>query len=66
MQKRKEIEAEEKYIKWFSSLHYIDVPSVGGKAANLGEMYNLGIPVPQGFAILASAYSYFLDETELK
>lgn len=63
---RKEVGLDDKYIKWFSSLHYTDVPSVGGKAANLGEMYNLGIPVPQGFAILASAYSYFLDKTELK
>ena len=61
-----QLELNEKYIRWFSALGKEDVKDVGGKAANLGEMFNLGLPVPQGFAILASGYSYFLDETNLK
>ena len=60
------IEDKEKYIRWFSELGKEDVNLVGGKGANLGEMYNLGLPIPQGFVITAEAYSYFLDETGLK
>jgi pyruvate,water dikinase len=41
------------------------VKQVGGKAANLGEMYNLNLPVPPGFAITADAYKYFLAKTNL-
>ena len=59
-------DAEEKYIKWFSSLGKESVKEAGGKGANLGEMYNLGMPVPPGFVILASAYEYFLEHTKLK
>lgn len=36
--------------------------SVGAKNANLGEMKSrIGLPVPDGFAISAWAYKYFLD-----
>ena len=30
---------------------------LGGKGANLAEMTNLGLPVPQGFTINRSLYS---------
>lgn len=55
----------EKYIRWFSELGKGDVKQVGGKAANLGEMYNLNLPVPPGFAVTADAYKYFLAKTNL-
>lgn len=55
----------ESYVKWFSELGKEDVSIAGGKGANLGEMSNIGMPVPPGFVILASAYSYFLQETQL-
>lgn len=46
-----------------------DVSLVGGKNAALGEMYNellpFGINVPNGFAITAFAYRYFLEKTGL-
>jgi len=59
------IDVTEKYIRWFSELGKKDVSLAGGKGANLGEMYNSGFPVPPGFAIIANAYKYFLEETNL-
>jgi pyruvate,water dikinase len=63
--KEKEANIKEKYIRWFSEIGKEDVKLVGGKAANLGEMLSLSLPVPQGFAITSEAYSYFLKETGL-
>lgn len=41
--------------------------SVGWKAAQLGEIKNrLGLPVPRGFAITASAYAAFLTHNDLE
>ncbi|MDP6452246.1 MAG: phosphoenolpyruvate synthase, partial [SAR202 cluster bacterium] len=34
----------------------------GGKAANLGEMINAGIPVPDGYVVATSAYRAFMIE----
>ncbi|MBK5100306.1 MAG: phosphoenolpyruvate synthase [Desulfobacteraceae bacterium] len=67
-------ESEKKFILWFNEIGINDVPLVGGKNASLGEMYqNLntkGIKVPNGFAITAYAYRYFLKyagiEEEIK
>ena len=50
-------------ILWFEELGKEDIPLVGGKNANLGEMTKAGIPVPPGFAITAYAYQKFLKET---
>ncbi|MCF8081566.1 MAG: phosphoenolpyruvate synthase [Deltaproteobacteria bacterium] len=63
-----------KLILWFSEIGIGDVPLVGGKNASLGEMYQKlkenGINVPNGFAITAYAYRYFLKyagiEDEIK
>ncbi len=52
-------------ILWFEQLRKEDVPIVGGKNANLGEMISAGIPVPPGFAVTAYAYKRFLEETGL-
>ncbi len=54
------------FIAWFSELSKDDVPTVGGKAANLGEMYNAKLPVPPGFVVTAGAFKSFLDSTGLK
>ena len=64
--KEKEVKVEDKYVRWFSDLSKKDVKLVGGKAANLGEMLKIGMPVPQGFVVIASAYESFLEETGLK
>lgn len=57
-------------IIWFSDLAIEDVPLVGGKNAALGEMVSnlskMGIAVPDGFAVTAAAYNYFLDSTGLR
>jgi pyruvate,water dikinase len=58
------------FILPFSELGMGDVALVGGKNASLGEMFrNLskrGIPVPDGFAVTASAYWRFLDSAGLR
>jgi pyruvate,water dikinase len=50
-------------VLWFNELRKEDIPLVGGKNANLGEMTQAGIPVPPGFAITAYAYKLFITET---
>ena len=52
-----------KNIMWFHEVTRNDIPVVGGKGANLGEMTNAGIPVPSGFIVTADAYFAFLEET---
>ena len=52
-------------IVWFKDIKKEDIGTVGGKAANLGEMYNLKLPVPPGFVVSAQSYQKFLEETKL-
>ena len=56
-------EMREDLVIWFEDLRKTDIPSVGGKNANLGEMTSVGIPVPPGFAITAYSYKKFIEET---
>lgn len=49
----------------FSRIRKEDIPLVGGKGANLGEMYNYGIPVPNGFVVTAQAYQYVVEHNAL-
>jgi pyruvate,water dikinase len=56
---------EEKLVLWFEELGKGDIPLVGGKNANLGEMLRAKIPVPPGFAITAQAYSEFITKTDI-
>jgi len=54
------------YILPLSSLERTDVPSVGSKMANLGDVQRyLGLRVPAGFAITATAYKRFLEGSGL-
>jgi pyruvate,water dikinase len=57
------------YVKWFKDIRLEDLPLVGGKNASLGEMYReltpKGVRVPDGFAITAEAYRYFLRQAKL-
>ena len=56
-------EMRQDLIIWYESLRKTDIPSVGGKNANLGEIISAGIPVPPGFAVTAYAYKKFIEET---
>jgi pyruvate,water dikinase len=53
------------FIRRFSQITKEDKNTLGLKAANLGEMYNQGFPVPNGFVITPSAYYHFLTENKL-
>ena len=55
----------QKAIVWFNEVTKKDVPTVGGKGANLGEMTNANIPVPPGFIVTADAYFDFLKKAKL-
>ncbi len=61
--KEKNPSSGEELILWFEDLTKNDIPLVGGKNANLGEMLYAGIPVPPGFAVTAQAYKKFITET---
>ena len=56
---------EFKYIKWFNEIDKNDIPIVGGKGANLGELTQKGLDVPPGFCVTAGAYTYFIDHAKL-
>jgi pyruvate,water dikinase len=57
------------FSKYFKEIGIKDVPSVGGKNASLGEMFqNLsdkGIAIPDGFALTSDAYWEFLSHNNL-
>ena len=61
--------AKKDFILWFKEISIRDVPLVGGKNASLGEMFqkvaSKGINVPDGFAITAAAYQYFIKKAGL-
>ncbi|MBI3120333.1 MAG: phosphoenolpyruvate synthase [Candidatus Kerfeldbacteria bacterium] len=54
-------------IRWFRKLTMRDVPIAGGKNASLGEMIRQlspkGVRVPDGFAVTADAYFYFVKSS---
>ena len=58
------------FILWFRDLTINDVPIVGGKNASLGEMYRTltkkGVNIPNGFAVTAYAYRYFLKKAKIQ
>ncbi len=53
-------------ILFLKDIQKSDVEIVGGKSANLGEMYNFGLPVPDAFAITVYAYDLFLKDNQLE
>ncbi len=61
---------DQQFILWFNELRNTDVKLVGGKNASLGEMYSLltpkGVRIPNGFAVTAAAYFYFLEKAGIR
>ncbi|MBR2521308.1 MAG: pyruvate, phosphate dikinase [Oscillospiraceae bacterium] len=55
----------EKYLYLFSEGNGSMRELLGGKGANLAEMTNLGMPVPQGFTISTQACTRYYDDGEM-
>jgi pyruvate,water dikinase len=54
------------YILWFKDCSGKDLPQVGGKNANLGEMLKINLRVPPGFAVTTHAFDTFLDRGRVR
>ena len=54
------------YILWFEQIDRTQIPLVGGKGANLGELAGMGMPVPDGFAVTTKAFDLLLDANHIK
>ncbi len=70
------MQKNKKLILFFKDISIKDIPLVGGKNASLGEMFcsfakvksqgsKSKIKIPNGFAITAFAYQYFIKENKL-
>ena len=57
--------AQKTIILWFNEIGKDDIPLVGGKGANLGEITRVGVPVPPGFVITADTYFDFIEHAQL-
>ena len=57
---------DRRQLVWFGEVDKKDLPLVGGKGANLGELTKAGIPVPPGFVVTTVCYFRFLDESGLR
>ncbi|SHN63814.1 phosphoenolpyruvate synthase [Desulfitobacterium chlororespirans] len=53
------------YTLFFNDIDQKDLPLVGGKGANLGEMTKAGFPVPDGFCVTTTSYQEFLNINNL-
>ena len=51
-----------KYVYLFSEGNGKMRELLGGKGANLAEMTNLGLPVPQGFTITTEACTQYYED----
>ena len=55
-----------KTIVWAEEVNKTSIPQVGGKGANLGEMLNAKMPVPQAFIVTAEAFDHFVTSVGIK
>ena len=54
------------YCVWFKDLNKDSIATAGGKGANLGEIFQMVIPVPNGFAVTAQTYKEFVERTGIQ
>jgi len=54
-----------KFVLPFKKLNKKSVSIAGGKGAQLGEMFNSKIPVPNGFVVLVDSFNLFIKENNL-
>jgi pyruvate,water dikinase len=52
-------------VVWLEEVGKEDLATVGGKGASLGEMINIGMPVPGGFAVTAQAFRDFINRARI-
>jgi len=52
----KEKNSGKEFIGFFKEVSRDDTARAGGKGAQLGEMFNAGFPVPDGFVVLTAAF----------
>ncbi|SEO44798.1 pyruvate, water dikinase [Halogranum amylolyticum] len=48
-------------VQWLDAVGRADLPLVGGKGANLGELLRAGLPVPPGFVVTTAVYRSLVD-----
>ncbi|MEO8954053.1 MAG: PEP/pyruvate-binding domain-containing protein [Ktedonobacteraceae bacterium] len=53
------------YVLFFAEIDYAQLPRVGGKGANLGELTRAGLPVPPGFCVTTEAYMQIAASADL-
>jgi pyruvate,water dikinase len=54
-----------KAVVWLEEVGKEDLAIVGGKGASLGEMINIDVPVPGGFAVTAQAFRDFINRARI-
>jgi pyruvate,water dikinase len=60
------MEKKDALVLWLNEISKEDVPIVGGKSANLGEMIvSTKVPVPNGFSTTAHAFDEFIRTNNL-
>ena len=52
-------------LLWFSEISNEDKETCGKKGVLFGELYNIGLPVPQGFVVTADAYKDFIENSNI-
>lgn len=57
---------DKNYILWLDEIDKNDIAKVGGKGANLGEMFQAKIPVPYAYVVSAKSYFDFISQTKIK
>ena len=54
------------YTEFLKDVSQQDLSRVGGKAANLGEMIKVSLPVPTGFVLLIDSYNKFIEHNKIR
>ena len=54
------------FIKNLSEMTKNDLPEVGGKGANLGELLVNAFPIPGGFVVTTGGYKEFISMTDIE
>jgi pyruvate, water dikinase len=64
------VDKKKELVLWFEQISIEDTPLVGGKNSSLGEMYReltrKKVNIPNGFAVTAAAYRYFMKEAGIE